>query len=144
MYDTTSSMSSPNGVQAHIKKEAPDADYQGCCLHSLNLVICNASAIMSVQNMFDSCQQVFLFYHNSPKPQCFFELVIESFCPTPTKKKIKGLGQTRWVEQHTTFDTIFDLYPYLMQTWEEICCPSNCDQLYKDSSWNWDSESCSC
>ena len=29
-YDTTSSMSSPHtGVQSHIKKHAPDADYQG-------------------------------------------------------------------------------------------------------------------
>ena len=27
-----------------------------------------------------------------------------------------------------------------MRTWEEMCSPSNCDQLYKDSSWNWDSE----
>ena len=67
-YDTTSSMSSPTaGVQAHIKKEAPDADYHGCCLHSLNLVICKASAITSVRNMFDGCQQAFLFFHNSPK-----------------------------------------------------------------------------
>ena len=79
--DTTSSMSSPNaGVQAYIKKEAPDADYQGCCLHSLNLVI---------------CQHAFLFFHNSPKRQRFFELIIETFCPIPTKKKIKGLCQTR-------------------------------------------------
>ena len=62
-YDTTSSMSSTNtGVQAHIKKIAPDADYQGCCLHSLNLVICKASTITYVRNMFDSCQQAFLFF----------------------------------------------------------------------------------
>ena len=39
-YDTTASMSSPTvGVQALIKASAPDSDYQGCCLHSLNLVI---------------------------------------------------------------------------------------------------------
>ena len=43
-YDTTSSMSSSNvGVQALIKRVAPDADYQGCCLHSLNFVICKSS-----------------------------------------------------------------------------------------------------
>ena len=97
-------MSSPNaGVQAYIKKEAPDADYQGCCLHSLNLVICKASAITSVRNMFDSCQHAFLFFHNSPKRQRFFELTIETFCPIPTKKKIKGLCQTRWVERQHNF-----------------------------------------
>ena len=66
--------------------------------------------------------------------------MIESFCPTLAKKKIKGLCQTRWVERHATFDTIFDLYTYLMRTWEEICSPSNCDQLYSNSRWNWNSE----
>ena len=39
-YDTTTSMSScGTGVQAHIKKHAPDAEFQGHCLHSLNLVM---------------------------------------------------------------------------------------------------------
>ena len=37
-YNTTGSMSSDKkGVQAHIQKIAPDAEYQGCCLHSLTL-----------------------------------------------------------------------------------------------------------
>ena len=40
--DTTSSMSSSKkGVQAEIAKCAPNADYQGCYLHALNLAICN-------------------------------------------------------------------------------------------------------
>ena len=39
-YDTMASMSSLNsGVQAHIKENAPDVEFQSCCLHSLNLVI---------------------------------------------------------------------------------------------------------
>ena len=42
-YDTTASMSSnKKGVQEEIAEHAPDAEYQGCCLHSLNLVICHA------------------------------------------------------------------------------------------------------
>ena len=42
-YDTTASMSlNKKGVQAEIAKHAPDAECQGCCLHSLNLVICHA------------------------------------------------------------------------------------------------------
>lgn len=61
-YDTAASMSSSRtGVQAHIKQHAPDADYQGCCLHSLNLVICNSSKIAVIRNMFDSCQEPFCF-----------------------------------------------------------------------------------
>ena len=45
-YDNTASMSSSHtGVQTRIKQHAPDSDYQGCCFHSLNLVICNSSKI---------------------------------------------------------------------------------------------------
>ena len=36
-YNTTASMSSDRkGVQAEIAKYAPDAEYQGCCLHSIS------------------------------------------------------------------------------------------------------------
>lgn len=49
-HDTTASMSSStSGVQAHIKENAPDAEFQGCCLHSLNLVICHSSKIQAVK-----------------------------------------------------------------------------------------------
>ena len=50
------------GVQAFIRERAPDAEFQGCCLHSLNLVICHSSQIQAaaVRNMMDSCQQAFL------------------------------------------------------------------------------------
>ena len=54
-YDTTTSMSSStSGVQAHnliiiIKENAPDAEFQGCCLHSLNLVMCHSSKIQAVK-----------------------------------------------------------------------------------------------
>ena len=45
-YDTTASMnSSTSGVQAHITENAPDAEFQGYCLHSLNLIICHCSKI---------------------------------------------------------------------------------------------------
>lgn len=135
-------MSSSNtGVQAHIKRVAPYADYQGCCLHSLNFVICKASTIPAVRNMFDSCQLAYLFFHNSLKRQRFLESVIAYSCPTAKKVKIKGLCQTRWVERHSTFDTVYELYPYIVQTWDEMCCPSDCEALYPDGlKWNWDSE----
>lgn len=50
-YDTTASMSSST---------VGDSNYQGCCLYSLNLVICKASQITAVRNMIDSCQQAFI------------------------------------------------------------------------------------
>ena len=57
--DTTASMSSDKkGVQAEIMKFAPDADYQGCCLHRLNLVICHACKIISITNMMDTLREL--------------------------------------------------------------------------------------
>ena len=85
-YDTTASMSSSDsGVQAHIKKRAPDAEFQGCCLHSLNLVICHSSQIQAVRNLFDTCQQAFLFFHNSPKRQCFLNTLFSVCAHLPRK-----------------------------------------------------------
>ena len=67
-YDTTASMSSSRtSGQSHIKRVSPDADYQGCCLYSLNLVICCSSQITSMKNMIDHCHQAHLFFRNSPK-----------------------------------------------------------------------------
>ena len=141
-YDTTASMSSSGtGVQAHIKKRAPDAEFQGCCLHSLNLVICHSSQIQAVRNMMDSCQQAFLFFHNSPKRQRFLEHIINCLCPSASRTKISGLRKTRWVERHNTFTTILELYPYIVKTWDQICFPSDDDEIYPEgNSWKWDSE----
>ena len=74
------------GVQAEIAKYAPDAEYQGCCLHSINLVICHACKIKSIQNMMDSCHELFSFFDNSPKRQKFLTIVIDALSPE-TKKR---------------------------------------------------------
>ena len=92
--------------------------------------------------MMDSCQQAFLFFHNSPKRQRFFEHVISCLCPSGSRTKINGLYKTRWVERHNTFTTILELYPYLVKTWEHMCYPCENDSIYtKGNNWNWDSES---
>ena len=139
-YDTTASMSSSAvGVQAFIKKSAPDSDYQGCCLYSLNLVVCKASQISAVRNMMDSCQQAYLYFHNSNKRQRFLEVIIKKFSPSSKKVKIHGLCKTRWVERHHTFSTILELYPYLVHAWDEICNPTIEDEEVGD--WKWDADS---
>ena len=86
-YDTTASNGA--GVQAFIREKAPDAEFQGCCFQSLNLVICHSSQIQAVRNMMDFCQQAFLFFHNSPKRQRFFEHVINQLL-VPIRLKNKN------------------------------------------------------
>ena len=110
-YDTTGSMSSDKkGVQGHIQKIAPDAEYQGFCLHSLNLVICHACKIVSTRNMMDSCKALFAFLGNSPKRKNFLDKVIDSLSAETKKRKLKYLCKTRWVDHHSTFETLYELY----------------------------------
>lgn len=89
--------SSQVGVQAHIKARAPDPDYQGCTLHSLNFVICNLTKIPFIQNVF---AKRLLFFLNSLKQQRFLEFIIKAKL---SGGKEDGLCKTRWVERHTRY-----------------------------------------
>lgn len=81
-------MSSNNkGVQAEIARFAPDADYQGCCLHSLNLAICHACEIKAIQNMMDTCRELYSFFDNSPKRQALLDIVIGALVQGEIKKR---------------------------------------------------------
>ena len=88
-YDTTASMSSnKKGVKAEIASNAPDAEYQGCCLHSLNLAICHACQIKSVKNM-DCCRELYSVFDNSPTRQILTNIVIDAHSPESKKRKLK-------------------------------------------------------
>ena len=130
------------GVQAEIAKYAPDAEYQGCCLHSINLVICHACKIKLIQNMMDSCHELFSFFDNSPKRQKFLTIVIDALSPETKKRRLKDLCKTRWIERHSTFETIFDLYEYIVITLNEICVPTNDDVRFypNNEEWSWDAK----
>ena len=48
--------------------------------------------------------------------------------------------KTRWIERHSTFETIYDLYEYVVTTLDEICVPSE-DERFEcpgEESWDWD------
>ena len=49
--------------------------------------------------------------------------------------------KTRWIERHTAFETIFELYEYMVITLNEICHPTNDDRFYTTvKDWQWDTE----
>ena len=137
-YDTTASMSSDKKcVQAEIMKFAPDADYQGCCLHRLKPVICHACKIISITNMMDTLPKLYSFFDNFPKRQHFLNTVLRVMSSSK-KTKIKNLCKTRWVERHTTFETILELYEYIVITSSEMCQPSD-ERFYQYiEDWGWD------
>ena len=42
---------------------------------------------------------------------------------------------------HSTFETIFDLYEYVVITLDEMCGPTNDDRFYPNNEiWNWDAK----
>lgn len=78
------------GVQARIKEVSPLSLYVHCNSHVLNLTIAEACKLPCVRDMIDSINEVYLFFHNSPKRQAFFELVIEKQEISSKVKKLKG------------------------------------------------------
>ena len=82
------------------------------------------------------------FFDNSPKQQKLLTTVIDALSPEKTKRKLKDLCKTRWIERHSTFETIFDLYEYIIIPLNEICVSTNDDvQFYPNNEdWSWDAK----
>lgn len=142
-YDGAGAMSSARvGVQARIKEVSPLALYVHCNSHVLNLSIAAACKIPSVRNMIDSLNEVYLFFHNSPKRQTYFELVIERLEIPSNVKKIKGLCKTRWIERHQCYETFYELYTTICRTFEGILNLENAEALVDlpHGPWEWDRE----
>jgi len=127
------------GVQAHINQNASDSEFQGCCLHSLNLVICHSSKIKAVKKWLITVNK-HSYTFTIPRRD---RHIILCLCLSARRAKINGLCKTRWVERHDTFSTILELYSFLVKTWEQICLPTEEDnEIYPNGNdWNWDSES---
>ena len=70
-YDTTSTMSYTNGLQAQVREVVPMAIYSQCNAHKLNLVIANASKLTQIRNCVTAINEAYLFFNLSPKRQRF-------------------------------------------------------------------------
>ena len=57
---------------------------------------------------------VSLTIHQSDRK--FLTIAIDALSPETKKRRLKDLYKTRWIERHSTFETIFDLYEYIVIT----------------------------
>ncbi|XP_074656009.1 52 kDa repressor of the inhibitor of the protein kinase-like [Tubulanus polymorphus] len=139
-YDGTSCMSSAAvGVQGRIRNVAPKALFTHCRSHVLNLAIAAACRLSDIRNMIGTINESFLFLHNSPKRQRFFEryLAREHFA----KSKLPGLCKTCWVERHNCFSVFCEMFKVLCECLEGILHPDEYRDIYADSgNWNWDND----
>jgi len=135
-YDGASSMSSSiAGVQARIRSVSPMAFYTHCQSHQLNLCVVKACSIPQIRNASGVISEIAKFFNYSPKRQHFFEHIIDTESPNETKKKLKDLCKTRWVQRIDSYTVFYDLYASIIKTMEAI---STCSSEYGE--WSWDTE----
>ena len=159
-YDGTSAMSSNNvGTQAQIKAKNPLALYTHRRSHVLNLAVADSCKVQALRNVIGVINELYLFFHLSPKRQRYLEWVLQVYAPENKVKKLKGLCKTRWVERHDCLEILVSLYTHVVTCLHSIVTPSlyplltealdpadddgSCagdegDDSYED--WSWDRE----
>ena len=119
------------GAAAIISRQYPAALYLHCSSHVLNLVVVKALDVTSVRNMMGTIERAATFFFAHPKRQKALERAIESTQPDTTKRKLKDLCRTRWVQRLEALDTFQQLLPSVVACMEAI--------LEQGSSWSRDS-----
>lgn len=133
-YDGAGAMAGKvKGVATRISKKYPKAHYMHCAAHVLNLCIVKALNIRIIQNMMDLADGVFKFFHNSPKRQLGFDQTVDEWAGESTRKNLKEMCRTRWVERHEAFETFCALYEPVV-----MCLDMMCNDACVD--WNRDTQ----
>jgi len=142
-FDGASSMSGERfGAQAIIRMKNPLALYTHCRSHVLNLAIAHSCSIQVLRNMIDVINEIYLFFHLSPKRQRFLELVLDAFALETCVKKLKGLCKTRWTERHDCLEWFNSLYEYIYTSLHAIVEPDEYPKVIEavpnKEKWSWD------
>ncbi|XP_071817519.1 52 kDa repressor of the inhibitor of the protein kinase-like [Apostichopus japonicus] len=106
------------GCGPRIKRKYPKCAYLWCTSHQLNRVIVSSTKVLLIQNMMTTADKIAKYFYNSPGNQKKLEEVIDDplVVDTPSetsKRKLKLMCRTRWVERHKAFETHLDLFPYV-------------------------------
>ncbi|KAF0707053.1 52 kDa repressor of the inhibitor of the protein kinase-like [Aphis craccivora] len=128
-YDGAVTMSGKfNGVATLIKNKYPTALYIHCSSHNLNLSISYSCNLPQIRNTMGTIESIYLFF-NTPKRQKFFTEQLEMFKKEESmkedgchsnKEKLKRLCPTRWIDRHSSVETIYDFLPVIVNSLEEM------------------------
>ena len=88
--------------------------------HKINVSLSKASKILQVMNMVSTMQMLGIFFKYSPKRQRKLEQSVTEIATKSLKKKVKPLRETRWVERHTAFTGLCQLYQSILHYLESI------------------------
>ena len=117
-YDGAGAMAgATNGAAARIQQQYPKALFTHCAAHRLNLCVVKCCSVLEVSNAMDLADSIVRFFDNSPKRQNS----LDSFIPEgESRRKLKELCRTRWVERHDSFDVFLLLYQALAHCMEYL------------------------
>ena len=87
-----------------------------CTPHELNFSLSKASKILQVMNMISTMQMFGIFSKYSPKRQRKLEQSITEIATESLKNKVKPLCETCWVERHTAFTDLSQLYESILHS----------------------------
>jgi hypothetical protein len=110
------------GVGAILQQKYPQLQHIHCLAHVLNLTVMETCKNSLVKSMFSTVQSTHAFFSMSPKRSQFLNKVIEQSNSKGelTKKKLKDVCRTRWVERYTALETMLSLYTHVVECMEEI------------------------
>ncbi|XP_050547099.1 52 kDa repressor of the inhibitor of the protein kinase-like [Daktulosphaira vitifoliae] len=115
-YDGCASMSGQfNGAQAIIRQSHPLVTYVHCAAHVLNLAISYSCSIQEIRNCLGTISKVrdFFIY---PKRKDVLKSQIEESQECITKKTLKRLCATRWVERFHAVNDFLELFEYVIES----------------------------
>ena len=144
-YDGAGNMAGKlKGCAARFRQEVPRAIYYHCASHQLNLALSAACRIPEIQCAISHVKELGLFFKYSPKRQRELERSVEAINDERkalgeamiSKKKVKMLCDTRWVERHIALEEFEEMYPAILMCLERIITP-----VGNDSGITWDSKS---
>ncbi|CAF4180190.1 unnamed protein product, partial [Rotaria sordida] len=141
-YDGCSAMAGRiNGCQSVIRQKYPQIIYVHCASHSLNLALSDSCDIRLVENTAGTIKGIYNFFHSlsvrtelltehakalNLKQQDLQNKINDQTAPDEhivlkkLKTKLANVCITRWVERHTSVDTIYSLYPAVIETLKEL------------------------
>jgi len=120
-YDGARAMSGQfHGARVYVQEVHKLAIYSHCVSHSFNLAVNAPSSEPHIRNAVGTIGSVYSFFH-TPKRQLALGTAIGGIESLEhSKKKLKKLCQTRWVEQHELVDTYVNLQPAVVVALETI------------------------
>lgn len=110
-YDGAANLSGIHrGLQALIKKDAPNSIYTHCFSHILNLTLTQAaSSCPEAVNLFGLFDRIAVFFGQSYKRMAKWrKTVIENHVGSDKMLRLQKIGQTRWWSKDVALNHVFD------------------------------------